>query len=84
METIKEWAWCIISPAHAKNTWLRVTQKQEDRYYEVMKKVVIYLWIATALAGMFAAYRFGEYMQTKRLIQQQGYRQVIELPVQTN
>src|SRR5690349_10307657 len=36
-----EWAHCLVSPAHARATWLRITPEAEERALLVLKRVVI-------------------------------------------
>lgn len=76
-----EWVICIAFPPQRANTWLRVTKKEEDRIYKMGIKLVVTIWVAAALAGMLFTYRLGEYIQTKRMIDN-GWHLVI--PVSQN
>ena len=62
--------------------WTKYPTVQTEEFLVRMRQIVIGILICAALAGMFASYRFGEYMQTKRLAQ--THSQIIQVPVYTN
>jgi hypothetical protein len=73
-----EWLHCLVSPTHADNTWLRLTQEAEDKAILVIKRITVGLAIAAALLwgfnlGVRYAYHHTKAQQLQ--IQIQGVRQ---------
>lgn len=76
-----EWLHCLVSPSHARATWLRLTPEAEERALLVLKRAVIGLFIALAfVVGVNAGqWRMKHYIQNHPE-QIQIERPVYELP----
>lgn len=49
-----EWLHCIISPAHAKNTWLRIDKLTEYKALKIVKIIAIVISIGAIFSvGLF-------------------------------
>jgi hypothetical protein len=58
VKTIVEWAHCIVSPRHAKDTWLRISDEAEQKALKIVKAVVIVIIAGAIFVGGIA---IGEY-----------------------
>lgn len=62
------------------NFWIAIDD--QERFLRIMKQIVIGIWITTILSGLFASYRFGEYMQTRRMVEE-NWHPVINSVIQS-
>lgn len=58
--TTKEWIWCLVSPNHAKNTWLRIDDHDENRALAVSAAFVLGLVIALFFMIRLDIHRYQE------------------------
>lgn len=82
-DNILEWTKCLISPKYAKGTFLRIEVKKEQRILKLLNTLVIVLATLALAMSLFAAYRFGQYRQTKALIEQ-GYHNTIRATIHSD
>ena len=66
---ILEWIWCLLSKKHARNTYLRITPEDEEKYIAVIYAVAITLFISSLFIWHLAYLRYMENRTLQRRYQ---------------
>lgn len=85
-EVLKEWLWCLLSRRHAKKTWLRITQEEENRASIILRLIVIGLVVLLGLVLWLDISRYNHFHHQLKLqpgmtqitITQEQYQALVE------
>lgn len=64
--TIKEWAWCLLSPSHASTTSLRIPEHTEEVALKLMAGVVITIFLAVSFVAGVTWQRYQNLLQLRK------------------
>lgn len=73
--TLKEWIWCLASPAHARTTSLRISEHHEEIALKALAGLVAVIFLACAFV---AGIDWNKYQNLRQLRKEHNQVQVID------